>query len=88
MQYLAVIYTWTGEKDLALEQVAATARIPSPLNYGELRLNPWWDTLRDDPRLKKIVASLAPVESDSLTTTMRCLARVGQKMIGDWDRKK
>ena len=60
MQYLAVIYAWTGEKDLALEQVAATARIPSPINYGELKLNPWWDALRDDPRLEKIVASLAP----------------------------
>lgn len=59
MQYLAVIYAWTGERDLALEQLAATASIPSPVTYGELRLNPWWDSLRDDPRFEQIVASLA-----------------------------
>ncbi len=63
MQYLAVIYTWTGEKDLALEQLAATARIPSGLTYGDLRTNPWWDQLRDDPRFDKIVVSLAPAGS-------------------------
>jgi hypothetical protein len=60
MQFLAVIYGWSGERDLALDQIAATARIPSPLNYGELALNPWWDSLRDDPRFEKIVTSLAP----------------------------
>lgn len=60
MQYLAVIYTWTGERELAFQQLAAAARIPSPLTYGELRLNPWWDQLRDDPRFEKVVASLAP----------------------------
>ena len=62
MQYLSVIYAWAGEKDLAFEQLAATASIPSPLNYGELRLNPWWDTIRDDPRFQEIVASLAPAD--------------------------
>ncbi len=60
MQYLAIIYTWTGEKDRALAQIAATARIPSPLTYGELQLNPSWDPLRGDPQFEKIVASLAP----------------------------
>ena len=63
MQYLAVIYAWCGETDLAFEQLEATARIPSPLNYGELKLNPWWDLLRRDPRFDKILTSLAPVSS-------------------------
>ena len=63
MQYLAVIYTWTGERDLAFEQLAATARIPSPVTYGDLRLNPCWDPLRGDPRFEQIVASLAPIAS-------------------------
>ena len=60
MEYLAIIYAWTGEKTLAIDQVAATLQIPSSLNYGKLRLHPFWDPLRGDPRFEKIVASLAP----------------------------
>ena len=60
MQFLAIIYAWIGEKDLATEQVAATVRIPSGLHYGSLRLHPFWDPLRGDPRFEKIVAALAP----------------------------
>jgi len=60
IEYLALIYAWTGEKDLAFEQLAMVARNPGFLSYGELCLHPRWDPLRDDPRFKKIVASLAP----------------------------
>ena len=60
IQYLAVIYAWTGEKDLALEQLSVAARLPSHLSYGYLRLHPYWDPLRGDPRFEKIVAALAP----------------------------
>ncbi len=60
IQYLAVIYAWAGEKDLALEQLNVVARIPSHLSYGQLRLHPYWDPLRGDPRFEQIVASLAP----------------------------
>jgi serine/threonine protein kinase/Tfp pilus assembly protein PilF len=55
MQFLGVIYAWTGEKDLAIEQIAATLRVPSILSYGELRLHPFWDPLRGDPRFEKLV---------------------------------
>jgi len=57
---LSLIYAWTGEKDLALEQLAVATNIPGYLSYGELRLHPYWDPLRGDPRFEKIVASLAP----------------------------
>jgi TolB-like protein/class 3 adenylate cyclase/Tfp pilus assembly protein PilF len=57
---LALIYTWTGKKDLALEQLAEAAQLPSNLNYGWLRLHPDWDLLRGDPRFEKIIASLVP----------------------------
>jgi TolB-like protein/Tfp pilus assembly protein PilF len=60
VEYLGVIYAWTGEKDLAFEQLAIVARIPSYLSYGDLRLHPYFDSLRGDPRFDKIVASLAP----------------------------
>jgi len=59
-EHLAVIYTWTGEKDLALEQLGIVVRIPGGLSYGYLRLHPYWDPLRSDPRFEKIVNSLAP----------------------------
>jgi TolB-like protein/Tfp pilus assembly protein PilF len=60
MQHLGVIYAWTGEKDLAIKQIAATLQVPGRLSYGQLRLHPFWDPLRGDPRFEKIVASLAP----------------------------
>ena len=60
VQNLALIYAWTGEKDLAFEQLGAAAKLPGYLSYGELRLHPYWDPLRSDPRFDKIVASLAP----------------------------
>lgn len=60
MKYLGVIYAWCGEKDLAIQQIAATLRIPSSLSYGYLKLHPAWDPLRGDPRFEKIVAELAP----------------------------
>ncbi|PYI63907.1 MAG: hypothetical protein DMF07_08540 [Verrucomicrobia bacterium] len=60
VQNLALIYAWTGEKDLAFEQLTIVAKLPGSLSYGELRLHPYWDPLRDDPRFEKIVASIAP----------------------------
>ncbi len=61
MQYLAVIYAWTGEEDRAIERLAEAVKLPaSHLSYGHLRLNPVWDPLRGDPRFEAIVASLAP----------------------------
>jgi TolB-like protein/Tfp pilus assembly protein PilF len=60
LKYLALIYAWTGEKDLAFEPLTIAAKLPGFLSYGELRLHPYWDPLRGDPRFDKIVASLAP----------------------------
>ena len=55
MQFLGVIYAWAGEKDLAIKQIAATLQVASGLSYGELRLHPFWDPLRGDPRFEKLV---------------------------------
>jgi serine/threonine protein kinase/tetratricopeptide (TPR) repeat protein len=60
IRYFAVIAAWIGEKDLACEQLAIAIRPPSNVGYGELKLMPWWDPLRGDPRFEQIVASLAP----------------------------
>jgi serine/threonine-protein kinase len=58
--YLAMIAAWVGNKDLACEQLAIAVRPPSTVSYGQLKLLPFWDPLRGDPRFEKIVASLAP----------------------------
>jgi serine/threonine protein kinase/tetratricopeptide (TPR) repeat protein len=61
IEYLAVIYAWTGDKDRAIEQLAERAKLPvAGLSYGYLRLYPLWDPLRGDPRFEAIIASLAP----------------------------
>jgi len=54
-----------GKKDLALEQLATSARNAVGVNYADLKFNPVWDTLRGDPRFERIVASLAPKEAVS-----------------------
>ena len=65
IQYLAVIYAWTGDKDRGIERLAQAAKLPgSHVTYGHLRLNPLWDPLRGDPRFEAIVASLAPKGSE------------------------
>jgi serine/threonine protein kinase/tetratricopeptide (TPR) repeat protein len=61
--YLAVIAAWVGEKDLACEQLAIAIRPPSTVSYGQLKLLPFWDPLRNDQCFEKIVASLAPKET-------------------------
>ncbi|PYJ74538.1 MAG: hypothetical protein DME77_11290 [Verrucomicrobia bacterium] len=58
--YFAMVAAWTGDKDLACEQLAIAIRYPSSLSYGRLKLLPFWDPLRGDPCFEKIVASLAP----------------------------
>ncbi|HEY1583339.1 MAG TPA: protein kinase [Chthoniobacterales bacterium] len=56
----AIIFAWAGEPDRAIETLARLAKIPNGPDYGDLRLDPTWDSLRGDPRFEKIVASLAP----------------------------
>jgi hypothetical protein len=59
-QYLAAIYAWSGEKDLALKELRRCVSIPGHLTYGQLRLDPMWAPLRSDARFERIVALLAP----------------------------
>jgi serine/threonine-protein kinase len=63
IKYLAMIAAWVGDKDLACQQLASIIHPPSPVSYGQLKLLPYWDPLRGDPRFEKIVASLAPKEN-------------------------
>jgi serine/threonine-protein kinase len=58
--FFAITCAWAGEKDLAIEQLTTLAPTTGYLTYGTLKLHPFWDPLRGDPRFEKIVASLAP----------------------------
>ena len=61
--YFVIIAAWVGEKDLALQQLAAVAPTYGAAiatSYGMLKLFPFWDPLRGDPRFEQIVASFAP----------------------------
>jgi serine/threonine protein kinase/tetratricopeptide (TPR) repeat protein len=60
VEYLAMIAAWVGDKDLACEQLAIAVRPAGTVSYGQLKLLPYWDPLRGDPRFEQIVASLAP----------------------------
>jgi hypothetical protein len=55
IKYLAMIAAWVGDKDLALEQLATAIRSPSDLSYGQLKLLPFWDSLRGDPRFERLI---------------------------------
>ena len=60
IEYYAMMAAWVGDKDLACEQLAKAIKLPGTISYGQLKLLPYWDPLRGDPRFEKIVASLAP----------------------------
>jgi serine/threonine protein kinase/Tfp pilus assembly protein PilF len=57
VSHLALVYAWTDERDHALQQLEKVATIPAGPTYGDLLLNPRWDSLRGDPRFDKIVAA-------------------------------
>jgi TolB-like protein/class 3 adenylate cyclase/Tfp pilus assembly protein PilF len=66
--YFAIIAAWTGEKDTALQYLTANGQSSGGslvASYGALKLSPFWDPLRGDPRFEKVVASLAPKEAAS-----------------------
>jgi TolB-like protein len=60
LEGLAQVYTWTGERDRAIETLQKLQTMPGYTNYGRLKFHPLWAPLRGDPRFEKIVNSLAP----------------------------
>jgi TolB-like protein/Flp pilus assembly protein TadD len=52
---LAQIYTWTGEKEQALQLLDHSLSTPNGLTVALLKLDPVWDPLRQDPRFIAIL---------------------------------
>jgi TolB-like protein len=63
LEGLAQVYTWSGDRDRAIELVQKLVTMPSYINYARLKLHPLWSPLRGDPRFEKIVNSLAPTRA-------------------------
>ncbi len=57
---LAAVYAWTNEIDLAFETLGPLTKTPSGIFYGQLKRDPYWEPLRQDPRFQKLLAELAP----------------------------
>jgi len=57
--YVANAYSWTGDRTLALELLQKIVALPGGPTAGDLKLNPRWDDLREDPRLNDLVAEAA-----------------------------
>lgn len=56
LQGLAQVYTWTGEKELAIETVKQLLSLPGYLSYGYLRIDPAWEPLRNEPKFQELIA--------------------------------
>jgi serine/threonine protein kinase len=66
LQYFAITAAWAGDKELALEHLETGLRAPAAsqmVSYGALKLLPFWDPLRGDPRFEAIVQRFAPTAS-------------------------
>jgi hypothetical protein len=56
---LAQVLALTGDRDGAFQTLTELVKLPFGLNYGDLKLNPMWDDLRDDPRFDRILEQSA-----------------------------
>ena len=57
---LAQIQALFGDHDDAIAALPQLLQVPAGLTVANLKLDPFWDPLRKDPRFEKILACLAP----------------------------
>jgi TolB-like protein/tetratricopeptide (TPR) repeat protein len=62
VENLAAVYALTNEPDLAFQLLDVSVKTPGGVTYGNLKLNPDWDSLRSDPRFDGLLVQLAPKE--------------------------
>ncbi|NQT96309.1 MAG: hypothetical protein HQ562_01075 [Candidatus Marinimicrobia bacterium] len=56
---LVIIYILTGEYELAIDNIEYLLSIPSSMTKWELRLDPIYDPLRENPRFQKLIDSVS-----------------------------
>jgi tetratricopeptide (TPR) repeat protein len=57
---LAQIYAWTGEFDEAFRLLDHLLVVPNGVTIPMLKLDPAWDSLREDPRFKALIDKYSP----------------------------
>jgi serine/threonine protein kinase/tetratricopeptide (TPR) repeat protein len=62
---LVAVLVMTGDRDATFDQLSRLVKLPFSLTHGDLKLNPVWDDLRNDPRFDRILAESAlPITTD------------------------
>jgi TolB-like protein/tRNA A-37 threonylcarbamoyl transferase component Bud32 len=59
MVVLAEVYAQIGEREAALQQLAAAVQLPAGPDYGRLKFDPVWDDIRTDPKFQELMARAA-----------------------------
>jgi hypothetical protein len=67
-RFVVYAYVLAGDQDSAFRLLDRLASVPGPLSVGDLRTNPLYDALRDDPRYSPLVAKLEAAERSGTGT--------------------
>jgi TolB-like protein/Flp pilus assembly protein TadD len=62
LKNLAVVYAWSNEPELAFQQLELLSKLPYGIFYSDLKLAPYFEPLRKDPRFDRLLAQLEPHE--------------------------
>ena len=54
-QNLAEVYALVGESDKAIDLLSGLLSRPSPVTVATLKINPFWDSLRENPRFVELL---------------------------------
>jgi non-specific serine/threonine protein kinase len=55
-EQLSYIYSMVGEYDQAFDEIELLLSIPCSFTTWDLKLNPFWDPMRDHPRFQELIA--------------------------------
>jgi serine/threonine-protein kinase len=52
---MAIVYAQTGDHEAAIDLLEELMAIPSPVSANLLKLDPWYEPLRDNPRFQALI---------------------------------